>query len=494
MPQPNVVFVIADQHRWDFMGHGANGATHTPTLDEMGAQGAVFRRAYTTAPLCSPAREAIHCGRYGMNSGCFTNLHELPPGAPSFVQQFRQAGYRTCAVGKTHMEIHAYDSDLCSDEHLAFMDSLGWDEAYEISGNGMMKTGINCAYVEFLEERGKFADVLRYYEHWTYFMDKEVKGDSPWTPHEFPLDEELQETAFVGNRAVEWLQQRDRSQPFLLHVGFAGPHSPIEPFPAYMDLYRDAEETMPWGVDAPNPARLAARRGYRAMVTQIDAYVGRLRACLAEQGELENTVFVYTADHGEMAGDHGRTGKTCFFDGSVRVPFIVAGPGVKPGVDTDALVEVIDVGKTLCELAGVEPHALDQGKGLARVLSGEADSHRDTVYSEMGCDRMLFDGRHKLMRGDPKLDTRKLGRLHLDKPVDVPASPCRLYDTETDPHELNDLASAPGHRDTLTMMQAKLLDRINENTQMQPFKSRGEYVPVRSWEVAATGRRRESNA
>ena len=483
MAQPNVLFVIADQHRWDFMGYESSGVTHTPALDHIAAGGATFRSAYTTAPLCSPAREAIHSGRYGMNTGCFTNLHQLPPGTPSFVGQFRTAGYRTCAVGKTHMEIHAYDSDLCSDAHLAFMHSLGWDEAYEISGNGMMKTGIQCAYVEFLKERGKFADVLRFYENWTYFMDKQVQGDSPWTTHEFPLDEDLQETSFVGNRAVQWLQQRDRSQPFLLHVGFAGPHSPIEPMPSYMDMYRDADETLPWGIDAAKQEHLNARRGYRAMITQIDADIGRICECLRAQGELENTILAYTADHGEMAGDHGRTGKTCFYEGSLRVPLIMAGPGVQAGVDTGALVENIDLGRTLCDLCGVEPHDLDQGRSLAPVLAGAQATHRDTTYSEMGCDRMLFDGRYKLMRGDPKLDTRRLGRLHLDKPANIPASPCRLYDVESDPHELTDLAQDPAHRDTLTAMQAKLLDRIGENVQTQPCMSRGEYVPVRSWEV-----------
>ncbi|MBM4050526.1 MAG: hypothetical protein FJ279_35980, partial [Planctomycetes bacterium] len=88
MSQPNVVFIIADQHRWDFMGYESNGITHTPNLNRIGQAGAIFRSAYCPSPLCSPSRAAIASGRYGMNSGCFTNLHELPPGSPSFVQQF----------------------------------------------------------------------------------------------------------------------------------------------------------------------------------------------------------------------------------------------------------------------------------------------------------------------------------------------------------------------------------------------------------------------
>ena len=355
MSQPNIVLIIADQHRWDFVGWESNGLTHTPNLDRLAKAGTLFRSAYTTCPLCCPARQAIASGRYGVSTGCFTNLHQLPPGTPSFVSQLRAAGYHTVAVGKTHMEIHAYDSDLTGDAHAELMDSLGWDEICEISGNGMLRTGIRCAYSEFLREHGVLDDVVRFYEHWHYFMEKEQGGDPSFVCHEWPLGERFQETPFVGRRAVEWLQERDRSQPFFLHVGFAAPHSPIEPAPEYMDLYREADETAPVG-SANTPEWLPdGRRGYRAMITQIDHYVGWIVDTLIEQGDADDTVLVYTADHGEMAGDHGRFGKTCFYEASERVPLLMAGPGIQPGQDSAALVEIIDLGKTLCELCGVEP-------------------------------------------------------------------------------------------------------------------------------------------
>jgi arylsulfatase len=226
MERPNVVFIIADQHRWDFVGEGGHGRTYTPALDRLGRAGTRFRSAYCTSPLCCPSRAAIASGRYGMNSGCFTNLHELPPGTPSYVSQFRQSGYHTCAIGKTHMEIHAYDSDLTGEAHRAYMDSLGWDEICEISGNGMLKTGIRCAYSEYLRETGHFEEVLRFYQNWHYFMDRDRKGDPDFVPHEWPFAPEVQETAFVGQRAIEWLRQWEGNGPFFLHVGFAAPHAP----------------------------------------------------------------------------------------------------------------------------------------------------------------------------------------------------------------------------------------------------------------------------
>jgi len=480
MDRPNVVFIISDQHRWDFMGYEDNGITYTPNLDRLAGMGTLFRAAHCTAPLCCPSRMAIASGRYAMNSGCFTNLHQLPPGTPGFVQQFRQSGYHTCAIGKTHMEIHAYDSDLVSEGHRAFMDSLGWDEVCEISGNGMQRTGIRCAYSEYLKEQGRADEVIEFYAQWPYFLEVNAKPVPGFLCHQWPLAEELHETAFVGNRAIEWLRGRDKSQPFYLHVGFAAPHSPIEPLPAYMDLYRDQEETAPWGRETPPDWLADGRRGYRGMISEIDHWVGQIHNCLATQGLLENTIIVYTADHGEMAGDHGLLGKTCFFEGSVRVPLIVAGPGVQAQQESSAFVELIDIGKTLSELCAVEPHSLDQGRSFAPILRGQSRSHRDTVYSEMGCDKMIRDARYKLMWGDPMSDTRSLGRLHLNKPVDIPPSPPRLYDLHQDPHELNDLANDASHRDILMRMMEKLLVRLNQNAQMQPFKSRGELRIVRS--------------
>jgi arylsulfatase len=473
--------MIADQHRWDFLGGGGNGHTSTPALDRMAHAGMRFSSAYCTSPLCCPSRAAIASGRYGMNTGCFTNLHELPPGTPSFVSQFRHSGYHTCAIGKTHMEIHAYDSDLLSDAHRAYMDSLGWDEVCEISGNGMLKTGIRCAYSEFLRHHGMFDQVLVFYRNWHYFMDAGKGGDHSFVPHEWPFAPEYQETAFVGDRAVDWLRRWDGDRPFFLHVGFAGPHSPIEPLPEFMDLYRDQEEVLPWGVNGAPDWTLEGRRGYRAMISQIDHHLGGILACLAEKGWLDNTIVVYTADHGEMAGDHGRFGKTCFYEPSVRVPLLLAGPGVRREHESSALVELVDLGKTLCELCAVEAHAWDQGVSLLPVLRGEstaAPSLRDSVYAEMGCDKMLYDGRYKLMWGDPASDTRKLGRLHLDKPVNIPPSPFRLYDLDTDPCELEDLGQDPANHDLLLAMVEKLLIRLNQNSQTQPFKSRGVYRPL----------------
>lgn len=472
MTRPNVILIMADQHRWDFLGYESNGITHTPNLGTIASEGIIFRSAYCSSPLCCPSRAAIASGRYGMNTGCYTNLHQLPPGTPSFVQQFRSNGYHTCAIGKTHMEIHAYDADFRSEPHLQYMDSLGWSEVIE--ADAMVQHGIKCNYGSFLLEHGVLDDYVTFMEHYG------TRGKPNFACQEWTLPERFSLTSFVGDSAVDWLRRWDDAKPFLLHVGFVDPHSPIKPLPRFMDMYRDSEEVLPWN-SANSPAGLEdARRGYRALISHVDECVGNIRAVLAEKGMLGNTIVVYVADHGEMAGDHGRTGKTTFFEGSVHVPLLFAGPGINPGKDNSALVEIIDIGRTLCDLCSVEPHAWDQGRSLVPILTGEATTHRDTVYCEMGCDRMLYDGRYKLMWGDPTSDTRKLGRLPQDKPVNIPPSPVGLYDLWVDPKECQNLARDEAHNDLLRAMMETLLIRLNGNIQTQPFLSRGEYRPLRS--------------
>ncbi|NRA39738.1 MAG: hypothetical protein HRU15_16475 [Planctomycetes bacterium] len=142
------------------------------------------------------------------------------------------------------------------------------------------------------------------------------------------------------------------------------------------------------------------------------------------------------------------------------------------------MLELIDIGKTVCEFAGVTSHDLDQGKSLQAVLSGQNPGHRDSVYCEMGCDKMLYDGRYKLVWGEPTKDTRKdLGRLHLDKPVTISHSPAALFDLQEDPDEKHNLIDDEQHQELTRMMMEKLLTRINANTQALPNLDRGEFRP-----------------
>ncbi|MCH2176704.1 MAG: sulfatase-like hydrolase/transferase [Lentisphaeria bacterium] len=476
MPKPNIIFILSDQHRWDFMGYETNGITHTPNLDKLAARGVRANNAYCPAPLCSPSRAAMATGRYAMNSGCFTNLHKVPASTPTFNKELKKAGYTTMVIGKIHMEIHHYQSDLASPAHKAYMKELGWDDTFEVVGNGLWNTGIKDQYSKMLDQEGLKDQVLQYYNNWGYFMDKRV-AMHPLQAQVWPFEEKYQESYLIGKTAVNWIKEQPKDKPYFLHLGFTGPHSPTEPNQKFLDLYDVADETQPVDNESPWDWLPEGRTGYRAMITQIDHYIGDVIKAVEERGELDNTIIIYTSDHGEMMGDHGRTDKGSFYEGSAHVPFVAAGPGIQHK-ETNALIELLDLGKSFCDFAGVESHPLDQGESLKPVLEGNTDYHRDTVFCEMGCDKMIFDGRYKLIYGEQTADKREgLGRIHLDKPVTIPRSPAALFDLKEDPNETNNLFDNPDYVQLKIEMLEKLLARINENTQPSEFLDRGVYNP-----------------
>ncbi|HBE03048.1 MAG TPA: hypothetical protein DC049_11335 [Spirochaetia bacterium] len=482
----NIVLIMADAHRGDFLGCLDNNVTSTPHLDRIAEKGALFTNAFCTAPLCCPSRQAIVSGGYPSNTGCFTNLHQLPAHTPTFLSELVRAGYHTVLAGKSHMEIHAFNSDLTSRSHAEYMKTLGWNELYEISGS-MLRTGIRCAYSEFLRDSGMLSEVLTYHRKWHYFMDSPSSGDPAYIVHPWPFDEHFDESRFVTDQAVNWLKQYSGSKPFFMQVGYYQPNHPRDPLPRFLEKYQNQKAPFPGGAQISVPEKyLASRTSYRAEISQIDEYAGEIFGLLEKKNMLDNTFFIYTSDHGcslyERYGHpelFGGEAYANFFQAAVHVPLLAAGGGFNEKRKITALTETIDLGKTICELAGIESHRFDQGKSLIPLLSGKIDQHRNSIYSEMACDRMLFNGKYKLMRGDPLSDKRLLWKAaHLDRPVNITPSVIRLFDLKNDPYETCDLAGNYGYKNTLAEMNELMLQRISENTRAQPYLNRGEYRPV----------------
>jgi arylsulfatase len=188
----------------------------------------------------------------------------------------------------------------------------------------------------------------------------------------------------------------------------------------------------------------------------------------------DDTLVIYTSDHGDLAGDHDTWGKVYLYEPSVHVPFIVRGPGVRRGARSAALVELIDVGATVCDAMRVPTHHWDQGRTLMPLLRGECDQHRTTIYAEMGSDKMLFDGRYKLLYGNLKADRRthyQQPPYHgpaFGRPVNLPPDRIALYDLVADPAEQFNLAEQPECAQLVNVMQTKLLNRLIENMQAAP--------------------------
>ena len=269
--------------------------------------------------------------------------------------------------------------------------------------------------------------------------------------------------------ADAYLRQVSRIRPFYLHVGFNNPHPSFDSAQEFMGMYADVEPPPPVGGVERDPDYW---RQFVACVTELDMLIGRVMKSLEKNGMLENTIVVYTSDHGDMVEDHGAKGKTVMYEGSIRVPFIASGPGIPKGRVVETLAELFDVGKTFCDFAGVESHPYDQGESMKLVLTGEADVHREDVFAEMGSDKMIRDGKYKLMYGDFMREDRAdytedpFGEHQKrQRPVTLMPDKVSLYDLENDPWEERDLSDDPAHQNVLWEMKEKLMQRMIRNSQ-----------------------------
>ncbi len=233
-------------------------------------------------------------------------------------------------------------------------------------------------------------------------------------------------------------------------MNWAGPHDPVDITESMAPWYADAEFPQPNGnTQFDEKKHVEIRRNYSAMVENIDRLVGRILDEVERRGEIENTLVVFSSDHGEMLGDHNFWAKRLPYQPSVGVPLTVAGPGVEPGKVSDALVSVIDIAATFLDYAGVSVPSEMDSRSLRPVLTGETESHRDVVLSGLDPWRMVFDGRYKLIRGfDPAEGAPKKGSPAYPA-ADEP--PPLLFDLQDDPVENNDLArSEPEKVERLT--------------------------------------------
>ena len=426
--QPNILFIQADQLAASVLPFYGHPLVKTPHLDRLAAMGTVFENAYTPNPICASSRFAMMSGQYSSRIGAFDNASEFPASVPTFAHYLRSLGYATCLSGKMHFvgpdQLHGFEERVTTD---IYPSDFGWTANWEkkiepyapsqMSMRGVVESGLCVRSLQ---------------------MD---------------YDDD------VANQSVQWLfdhARRNDDRPFLLVSSFTHPHNPFTISKEFWDLYDDADIDLPQVPFMPFEERDAwsqryfklirqdehhvteahirsARHAYYGMVSYLDSKVGVLLDTLEKINAIDNTVIIFTADHGEMLGERGMWYKFTPFQNSIRVPLLISAPGAKTGHRVSANCSLVDMLPTLLDLATKNhpPELVDHcdGRSLHTWLHGTDSSWKDETLIEF-----TSEGVHA-----PAFILRK-GHY---KYTYCEGDPGMLFDLQKDPLELRNLCQEP---------------------------------------------------
>ncbi|MBI3505252.1 MAG: sulfatase-like hydrolase/transferase [Proteobacteria bacterium] len=455
--RPNILLLMPDQHRGDWLGLYGRLPLRTPNIDALAWRGGLFAQAICPSPLCAPSRAAFATGFSYDRCDVKHNGEDLPDCTRTFYADLRDAGYHVATCGK--LDLLKMSGSWGADgrhgsgaesklAHLGF--TAGCDNGGKHDAVVAWREGRAEPYTLYLASRGLARTHADDYARRGKAHGGTVTGHAVHYLDTAPTD--LPDDAYcdnwIGRGGLDLIDAVPKDRPWFLQVNFCGPHEP-------MDVTRSMKER--WrGVDFPVPANGSGldaaqhreiRRNYAAMIENVDMWVGRYVGHLAEKGLLDDTLVVYTSDHGEMLGDRGYWEKHVPWHPSVHVPLVVAGAGFGGGFRNDHAVSLIDLAATFRALAGAASPAAADGAPLA-----SGDAVRPAAISGLGMWRLAFDGRYKLVAGYDAARSRKEMTL---APFDK-AAPGRLYDLANDPDETRDIAAAE------PAIAARLKARIGE--------------------------------
>lgn len=447
--KPNILFLMDDQHRFDYLGCAGADFVRTPNLDRIAERGMRFTQCTTNSPLCAPARISLATGLQPGRLGALDNNCILAPHIPTMYQRLRDHGYRVHCVGKLDLAKPDPNNGRFGDRPCTY----SWGFTHPEECEGKMHAGNSAEpvgpYTHVLRDRGLlqgFHDDYMQRRKTGYVLG--AYGDSVLPTDAF-------EDAYIGRRAAEWIDGVPDDFPWFSFVSFVGPHDPYDPPTEYADKYRSA--AMPPAIRddldgkpewvkrkklTDDPAVIAdTRRQYCAAIELIDDQIGLILDALERRGMLDNTYVIFASDHGDMLGDHGLYKKLVAYEPSIRVPLMVSGPGIESGTVSDALVELFDLNPTVCELAGLPPQGNLDASSFASVLAGHQSTHRTDTISGLYNFRCIRTERYKLIEN------------YNDR--------VELYDLQEDPHELHNIASA--QPELVRMLTKRLDQRLLEN-------------------------------
>ncbi len=460
MKRPNILLLYTDQQRWDALGANGNREIITPNLDALAARGANFTRCFVQNPVCMPSRISMLSGRYPSSLGITHMGVPVPEDIVTLPRILKGYGYRTANIGKLHFLPHA------NRDHRLPHPSYGFDRL-EIADEPGVYEDAYRAWVrrQAPEQMDKISAGIppnsRVWQRTMGIEDGVAHRGDPEGRHDFDggipfaADEDLTHSVFVGRQTINFIENTG-SEPFFCIAGFYSPHAPwISPQP-YLDLYDPARLSLPRfpaEIDQRRPreseaqfsdAQLRrAKQGYYAMITELDHYVGEILSALEARGKTDDTVVVFTSDHGEWLGDHLRYGKGYPADDAVsRVPLIIASPASEQGRTHQGIVEAVDIAPTLLELAGVQIPPFMQGQSLTGVVEGGEQPQKDIAITEGAGWKSLRTTRHRYL-------------IHADGRES-------LWDMAEDPGAYHDVSMRDEYAAALAECRRLLLTRLLE--------------------------------
>lgn len=430
--RPNFLFFFPDQLRFDWAGGDPRIVVRTPNLDALSQRGISFTRAVVASPLCAPARACLAAGKEYDRGGVPSNQHDYPLTQKTYYTLLRDSGYHVAGCGK--FDLHKATMDWGLDGK-RLLSEWGFSDGIDNAGKfDAIRSGAEAPkdpYMAYLHRRGLAAT------HVEDFRKRAKLGYQATFPT--PLPEEAYCDNWVANNGLELMKRFPKGKPWHLVVNFTGPHNPMDVTRRMDKLCRGRAFPQPNGSRQYTPEiHVAIRQNYSAMVENIDRWLGIYIDELKRRGELDNTLIVFSSDHGEMLGDHDRWGKSVPYQPSVGVPLVIGGPGVRPGGKSDALVSVVDLTATFLDFAGITAPSDMDSRSLRPLLEGKTRSHRQYLVSGLDPWRMVFDGRYKLIRG---FDPERRKRLSTEDRRSAENLPPLLFDLHQDPLENANIAA-----------------------------------------------------
>jgi arylsulfatase len=433
MTKPNILWYCTDQQRFDTIGALGNPFVKTPTLDQLVKDGVSFTQTYCQSPICTPSRASFMTGLYASKLRNTRNGNDTFPDEPPLITRLiADQGYTCGLIGKFHLVSGGHRPEPRQDDGFSV-----WQHSHAPRDDWPEGTH---DYADWVRAQGGDLDAMRNSE------DR--------------VDPALHQTKWASERAIEFIE-RDHDAPWLLNINVYDPHPPFIPPKAYAEKFDPEKMPGPHAEpadfetqkrlqdvefqgDLKPPDMDEGRRVqalYYAMIAQIDDQFARILETLDATGQRDNTIIIFTSDHGEMLGDHGLLKKGCrFYEGLVRVPLIISWPGhFVADVQCDGLTELLDLSATLLDLTGIEIPAYHQGQSLRPVLEGKNSS--DDLRKSVRCE--YFDALDPAFTGGDGCfatmyrDARYKLSVYHDKDLG------ELYDLKEDPWEHNDLWHDP---------------------------------------------------